>query len=305
MCIPLLPLLFQSTTSFTSWKEIIDFHLQPPWPYNSSSFAAIPLTIVAAAYCILFSYVASAGLGFLQFFNLNSNQSMVIVSFSLFIGQCVPQYFNEYLALSRHGTVTGSSSFNNIVQVIFSSPATVEIMLCKIDKSGCLSGKSVDNEVESLESPLADSILNKNAELLLFEEHLDTNLVGGIYDLYSIYSFPGKVRRNNSEGSRSQMGSSFTHLPMLQLIFYGFVVGRDGRSFVFLSLVHKWTARGFCVKNGFALIRPPDYHAAQAGAARKVLILDWFEDFIEVLNWRNSCVLNYQQQMISKLSKPK
>ncbi|KAL5073887.1 hypothetical protein RYX36_012871 [Vicia faba] len=77
---------------------------------------------------------------------------MVIVSFSLFISQCVPQYFNEYLALSRHGTVTGSSSFNNIVQVIFSSPATVEIMLCKIDKS----------------------------ELLLFEEHLDTNLVGGI-----------------------------------------------------------------------------------------------------------------------------
>ncbi|KAL5099259.1 hypothetical protein RYX36_003586, partial [Vicia faba] len=97
---------------------------------------------------------------------LRRNQSIVIVGFSLFIGLSVPQYFNEYLVLSRHGTVhTDSTSFSNIVQVIFSSPTTVAIivaylldstmsleictyLLCKIDKSGCLSGKSVDNEVE-------------------------------------------------------------------------------------------------------------------------------------------------------------
>lgn len=53
-------------------------------------------------------------------------------------------------------------------------------MLCKIDKSGCLSGKSDDNDVGSLAKPLAGSMLNKNAELLLFDEDLATNLVGGI-----------------------------------------------------------------------------------------------------------------------------
>ncbi|KAL5059648.1 hypothetical protein RYX36_031252 [Vicia faba] len=53
-------------------------------------------------------------------------------------------------------------------------------MLCKIDKSGCLSGKSDDNEVKSLANPVADSMLNKNAELLLFNKNLATNLVGGI-----------------------------------------------------------------------------------------------------------------------------
>ncbi|TKY51045.1 Nucleobase-ascorbate transporter 4 [Spatholobus suberectus] len=92
--------------------------------------ASIPLPIIAAIYCVLFAYVASAGLGFLQFCNLNSYRSMFIVGFSLFMGLSVPQYFNEYLLLSGHGPVhVGSTAFNNIVQVIFSSPATVAIMV--------------------------------------------------------------------------------------------------------------------------------------------------------------------------------
>jgi len=104
-------------------------------------------------------WAASAGLGFLQFCNLNSYRSMFIVGFSLFIGLSVPQYFQEYLTLSGHGPAhTGSTSvhiyltrqvsscykyshlwflfwfsgnmqFNNIVQVIFSSPATVAIIV--------------------------------------------------------------------------------------------------------------------------------------------------------------------------------
>ncbi|KAL5055976.1 hypothetical protein RYX36_036658 [Vicia faba] len=54
--------------------------------------AAIPFPIVAAVYCVLFAYIASAGLGFLQFCNLNSNRSMVIVEFSLFISLFVPRF---------------------------------------------------------------------------------------------------------------------------------------------------------------------------------------------------------------------
>ncbi|KAL2324291.1 hypothetical protein Fmac_023349 [Flemingia macrophylla] len=67
--------------------------------------ASIPLPIIAAIYCILFAFVVSAGLGFLQFCNLNSFRSMFILGFSLFMGLSVPQYFNEYLLLSGHGPV--------------------------------------------------------------------------------------------------------------------------------------------------------------------------------------------------------
>ncbi|PQM39346.1 hypothetical protein Pyn_04226 [Prunus yedoensis var. nudiflora] len=92
--------------------------------------ASIPLPIVAALYCVLYAYVASAGLGLLQFCNLNSYRSKFIVGFAPFMGLSVPQYFNEYLATSGHGPVhTGSTWFNNIVQVIFSSPATVAIII--------------------------------------------------------------------------------------------------------------------------------------------------------------------------------
>ncbi|WCJ17996.1 Xanthine/uracil permease family protein [Euphorbia peplus] len=92
--------------------------------------ASIPLPIVAALYCVLFAYVASAGLGYLQFCNLNSFRTKFILGFSLFLGLSVPQYFNEYLLIAGYGPVhTRSIWFNNIIQVIFSSPATVAIIV--------------------------------------------------------------------------------------------------------------------------------------------------------------------------------
>ncbi|XP_024017860.1 nucleobase-ascorbate transporter 4 [Morus notabilis] len=92
--------------------------------------ASIPLPIFAALYCVLFAYVASAGLSFLQFCNLNSFRTKFILGFSLFMGLSVPQYFFEYLITSGHGPVnTGSTPFNNVMQVIFSSAATVAIMV--------------------------------------------------------------------------------------------------------------------------------------------------------------------------------
>ncbi|KAK6945970.1 Nucleobase cation symporter 2 family [Dillenia turbinata] len=115
-------------------------------------FASIPLPIFAAFYCIFFAYVysdpmylsslsdktyeepvaarcmpvASAGLGLLQFCNLNSFRTKFILGFSLFLGLSVPQYFNEHVVVSHHGPVhTGAGWFNDIMQVIFTSPATV------------------------------------------------------------------------------------------------------------------------------------------------------------------------------------
>uniref|UniRef100_A0A5B7BYG3 Putative nucleobase-ascorbate transporter 4-like n=1 Tax=Davidia involucrata TaxID=16924 RepID=A0A5B7BYG3_DAVIN len=88
--------------------------------------ASIPLPIVGALYCVLFAYMASAGLGLLQFCNLNSFRTMFIIGFSLFMGLSVPQYFNDYVVVSGRGPVrTGSAWFNKIMEVIFTSPATV------------------------------------------------------------------------------------------------------------------------------------------------------------------------------------
>lgn len=53
-------------------------------------------------------------------------------------------------------------------------------MLCKIDKSVCLSGRSDGNEIEPIAYPSIDSMLKNNRELFLFDENLATNLVGGI-----------------------------------------------------------------------------------------------------------------------------
>ncbi|KAK9129705.1 hypothetical protein Sjap_010192 [Stephania japonica] len=89
-------------------------------------FASIPLPIVAALNCILFAYVASAGLGLLQFCNLNSFRTAFILGISIFMGFSVPQYFIEHTIISGHGPVhTGSRWFNDMVNVIFSSHATV------------------------------------------------------------------------------------------------------------------------------------------------------------------------------------
>ncbi|KAM1031119.1 hypothetical protein TB2_034399 [Malus domestica] len=92
--------------------------------------ASIPMPIFAALYCVLFAYVASAGLGLLQFCNLNSFRTMFIVGFSIFMGLSVTEYFHEYHLISDRGPVhTRSIWFNNIVEVIFSSPATVGIIV--------------------------------------------------------------------------------------------------------------------------------------------------------------------------------
>ncbi|XP_054785567.1 nucleobase-ascorbate transporter 4 isoform X1 [Prosopis cineraria] len=92
--------------------------------------ASIPLPIVAALYCVLFGYVVSVGFGFLQFCNLNSFRTLFILGFSIFMGLSVSQYFIQDIFLFGHGPVhTGSTTFNNIVQVIFSSAPTVALIV--------------------------------------------------------------------------------------------------------------------------------------------------------------------------------
>ncbi|KAL0305612.1 UNVERIFIED_CONTAM: Nucleobase-ascorbate transporter 2 [Sesamum radiatum] len=53
-------------------------------------FASIPFTIFAAVYCVMFGLVASVGLSFLQFTNMNSMRNLFITGVSLFLGLSIP-----------------------------------------------------------------------------------------------------------------------------------------------------------------------------------------------------------------------
>lgn len=91
--------------------------------------ASIPLPIFGALYCLLFAYMSSAGLGLLHFCNLNSYRTKFILGFSLFMGLSVPQYFNGYLLTTGHGPVNTPRWFDNILLVVFTSPATVAFIV--------------------------------------------------------------------------------------------------------------------------------------------------------------------------------
>ncbi|XP_068668877.1 nucleobase-ascorbate transporter 1-like isoform X2 [Aristolochia californica] len=93
-------------------------------------FASIPFPIFAALYCVLFGLVASVGLSFLQFTNMNSMRNLFITGLSLFLGISVPQFFNEFQSSSHHGPVhTHAGWFNGFLNTIFSSSATVGLIV--------------------------------------------------------------------------------------------------------------------------------------------------------------------------------
>ncbi|XP_061372002.1 putative nucleobase-ascorbate transporter 10 [Gastrolobium bilobum] len=94
-------------------------------------FASIPLPIMAAMYCVSFGYVSSAGLGFLQFCNLNSFRTKFVLGFSFFLGISIPQYFTEYYHV-KHEHDASSRWFNDIVTVIFASHTTVAALVAFI-----------------------------------------------------------------------------------------------------------------------------------------------------------------------------
>lgn len=96
-------------------------------------FASIPGSIFAAIYCLLFAYVGSVGLSFLQFCNLNSFRTKFILGFSIFLGLSIPQYFNEYTAIKGYGPVhTDQRWFNDLVNVPFQSEAFVAVLVAYV-----------------------------------------------------------------------------------------------------------------------------------------------------------------------------
>ncbi|ONK70258.1 uncharacterized protein A4U43_C05F31880 [Asparagus officinalis] len=93
-------------------------------------FASIPFPIFAALYCVLFGLVASVGISFLQFTNMNSMRNLMITGLSLFLGISIPQYFSDTFSTSGHGPVnTRAGWFNSFLNTIFMSPPTVGLIV--------------------------------------------------------------------------------------------------------------------------------------------------------------------------------
>ncbi|KAF4348615.1 hypothetical protein F8388_021022 [Cannabis sativa] len=93
-------------------------------------FASIPFTMFAAAYCVLFGLVASVGLSFLQFTNMNSMRNLFITGVSLFLGLSIPEYFREYTAKALHGpSHTRAGWWNDFLNTIFFSSPTVALIV--------------------------------------------------------------------------------------------------------------------------------------------------------------------------------
>ncbi|XP_078445267.1 nucleobase-ascorbate transporter 1-like [Wolffia australiana] len=93
-------------------------------------FASIPIPIFAGLYCLFFGLVASVGLSFLQFTNMNSLRNLIVTGLSLFLGISIPQFFNDSLVSSGHGPVhTHSGWFNAFLNTIFLSAPTVGLIV--------------------------------------------------------------------------------------------------------------------------------------------------------------------------------
>ncbi|KAI8532628.1 hypothetical protein RHMOL_Rhmol11G0228200 [Rhododendron molle] len=76
------------------------------------------------------SVAASAGLDLLQFCNFDKLRTKFIIGFSIFMGLSVPQYFYGYMGTSGCGLVhTHANWFDKVVEIIFTSPATVAAMI--------------------------------------------------------------------------------------------------------------------------------------------------------------------------------
>ncbi|XP_020574500.1 nucleobase-ascorbate transporter 6-like [Phalaenopsis equestris] len=95
-----------------------------------SLIASIPLPIAAAMNCVLYGFSAAAGLGFLQFCNLNSLRTLFVLGLSMFLGLSISQYFKDFQLAYGYGPVhTRTKAFNDMIDVIFSSPATVATII--------------------------------------------------------------------------------------------------------------------------------------------------------------------------------
>ncbi|KAG0519847.1 hypothetical protein BDA96_08G021600 [Sorghum bicolor] len=96
-------------------------------------FASIPFTLFAAMYCVLFGYVGAVGLSFMQFTNMNSTRNLFVLGVSLYLGISIPNYFHQFTtSYQREPAHTRAGWFNDLINTVFSSPATVGFIVSMV-----------------------------------------------------------------------------------------------------------------------------------------------------------------------------
>ncbi|KAL4431929.1 hypothetical protein ABPG77_000196 [Micractinium sp. CCAP 211/92] len=94
-------------------------------------WASIPQALIGGLFTVMFALIAGVGFSNLEGVDLRSERNIFILGFGLYCGLSVPDYFNSYTTQNGHGPVnTGSTSFNNVMNSIFETPAAVALMAC-------------------------------------------------------------------------------------------------------------------------------------------------------------------------------
>ncbi|KAJ9159395.1 hypothetical protein P3X46_024903 [Hevea brasiliensis] len=94
--------------------------------------ASIPLPIVAVLYIVFFPYVVSTGLEDINYCDLNRFRPRFILGFALFAGVSINNHDSAYDVFSGQPLPNNSSWFNDLLQVIASSPPTIASVLAII-----------------------------------------------------------------------------------------------------------------------------------------------------------------------------
>ncbi|XP_057990441.1 nucleobase-ascorbate transporter 4-like [Hevea brasiliensis] len=150
--------------------------------------ASIPLPIVAVLYIVFFPYVVSTGLEDINYCDLNRFRPRFILGFALFAGVSINNYDSAYDVFSGQPLPNNSSWFNDLLQVIASSPPTIASVLAIIFDV-LMAKPSIEERKEAKEG------LKKPTEVLRVDEVEVVRLRPLADDLRSL------IDKNHSAGS--------------------------------------------------------------------------------------------------------
>ncbi|CAD6270730.1 unnamed protein product [Miscanthus lutarioriparius] len=88
---------------------------------------------ISAVFMIFFSILGAVGLSFMQFINMNSTRNFFVLGISLYLGISIPNYFHQFTtSYHREPAHTRAGWFNDLINTVFSSPATVGFIVSMV-----------------------------------------------------------------------------------------------------------------------------------------------------------------------------
>ncbi|KAI8532641.1 hypothetical protein RHMOL_Rhmol11G0229100 [Rhododendron molle] len=120
---------------------------------HTETILQVPKSVAMTNLGSLVVLLASAGLDLLQFCNFDKLRTKFIIGFSIFMGLSVPQYFYGYMGTSGCGPVhTHANWFDKVVEIIFTSPATVAAIMIAVFLDCTIPPGRTDNRVIEIET---------------------------------------------------------------------------------------------------------------------------------------------------------